>query len=337
MWDREASVDNVMLFRILYSLIAREGRQETLFGGYNPLVEEAFARSMVGDVFPVLWFELPLAGTPWLDLHVNHVWKNVHGTDTTLNGLTGVYADAFEWFKRQEPDMVKELALSYDVSSGDVDAPAVQILRGGWRRDDPSDFLEVVGRGDLVEGYRAFMAKMPSNWYNCYTGVFPGRSGARGVDWSRAECIVPDELQADYVRDADLLRADLEGVGIDFLDDEAIEDLRSIADSGFRIEFQFNVGADGSALPVLSASVRFEVEDWLDDERRRGIFGLARWLMRKGYADERILEFPKLLIATKVKHGDEARSVRSYPAFLKLRWRKGMAPDGKGYLFGWVD
>jgi hypothetical protein len=167
--------------------------------------------------------------------------------------------------------------------------------------------------------------------------VFPGRSGARGVDWSRAECIVPDELQADYVRDADLLRADLEGVGIDFLDDEAIEDLRSLADSGFRIEFQFNVGADGSALPVLSASVRFEVEDWLDDERRRGIFGLARWLMRKGYADERILEFPKMLIATKVKHGDDARVVRSYPAFLKLRWRKGMAPDGKGYLFGWVD
>ena len=337
MWKRETFMDNLMLYRILYSLIAQDGRHETLFGGYGLLAEEAFVRSMAGDAFPLLWFELPLAGTPWLDLHVNHDWRKVHGTDATLAGLTGVYADAFEWFKRQEPDMVKEFALSWDVSSGNVDAPAVQMLRGGRKLDDPSDFLKVVGRKDLVEGYRTFIGKTPSGWYNCYTGVFPGRSDSADVPWSRAECIVSDKLQADYIRDADVLRSDLEGVGIDFLDDGATGDIQAIAGFGFRTEFQFNVGAGGSALPVLAASVRFEVDDWLDEEKRKGVYGLAAWFMRKGYADERILEFPKMLIATKVRRGDEARSVRSYPAFLKLRWREGMVPDGKAYLFGWVE
>ena len=62
-------LDRTILYNILYALAARNGRDKVLFGGCHPLSQEAFERSLACDAFPEIWFELPLAGEPWFDLH----------------------------------------------------------------------------------------------------------------------------------------------------------------------------------------------------------------------------------------------------------------------------
>lgn len=56
------------VYDVIYALAASEGRERVLFGSSAPLAHDAFGRSLVGDVFPELWFEVPLLGEPWFDL-----------------------------------------------------------------------------------------------------------------------------------------------------------------------------------------------------------------------------------------------------------------------------
>ena len=62
-------MDRMMLYDLIYALAARDGREAALFGSCAPLAREALAHSLAGTGFPELWFELPLAGDPWFDLH----------------------------------------------------------------------------------------------------------------------------------------------------------------------------------------------------------------------------------------------------------------------------
>ena len=204
----------IVLYQILYSLVARDGREKRLFGDCGSRAQEAFARSLAGPELPEIWFELPLAGDPWMDVHVLTSWDSVEGTDASLSGQTGIYAEALDWFKGQAPHTVKQLALSYDISSGSIDEPAVQLLRVDLGDNTPVGFLEAVGRKDLVEGYHSFSKRLPSKWYDCYVGVFPGRDKADEMPWARVECIVTN-VQDDYAEDAEVLRSDLEQVGLD--------------------------------------------------------------------------------------------------------------------------
>lgn len=58
-------VSRPFVYDVIYALAASEGRERVLFGSSAPLAHEAFGRSLVGDVFPELWFEVPLLGEPW--------------------------------------------------------------------------------------------------------------------------------------------------------------------------------------------------------------------------------------------------------------------------------
>ena len=62
-------MDGNILYSIIYALAASGGREAALFGECAPLAREAFARSLAGDYFPELWFELPFIEEPWFDLH----------------------------------------------------------------------------------------------------------------------------------------------------------------------------------------------------------------------------------------------------------------------------
>ena len=330
-------MDRVMIYDIIYSLAARDGRGEALFGDCGSIAREAFSRSLACEAFPELWFEVPLAGEPWMDFHALTSYKDVAGTQAAFAGHGGIYTDALSWFAAQEPGTVRQLALSYDMHVGDVERPAVQLLVDGPGLAAPLAFLAAAGRSDLRGAYSTFIESVPSGWYACYTGVFPGREAAGTDPWVRAECIVADELQRVYASDAAALKKHLADVGMSAVDDELVAGVQQLARSPFPLELQFNVCSDGTALPVLSASVRFQPADWTDAQRREQIGRLAAWVQRLGLADERCELLAQATFANRIEHGDEGVMVFCFPAFVKLRWREGMAPDAKAYLMSQAE
>lgn len=314
------------LFEILYALAARDGREATLFGDSMPYAREALARGLCGDLFPELWFELPLAGEPWFDLHVLYAREHVRGGET-FAGLGGAYADALAWFATSAN--TRQLALSFDSHTGCVDEPAVQLLLDRRGLDAPTGFLAAVGRSELADAYRSFVARMPSGWYACYSGVFPARADAA---WVRVECIVGGDTQRAYAADAQVLREHLAQVGMGRVDDEVVSGVVELARSPFALELQFNVDADGAALPTLGASVRFQPDDVAGPDGLGAVGRVFAQAEARGLADGRWRELARTTFAKRVAAGDEYANIWCFPAFIKLRWRQGAAPDAKAYL-----
>ena len=325
-------MDCLALYELAYALAARDGRHITLFGNGENAAREAFLRCLTGDTFPELWFELPLTGEPWFDFHALTSYETVAGTQARFAGHSGVYADALNWFAAQEPHTVRQLALSYDTSTNDAENPAVQLLMEVFNTPVTLDFLKAAGRPDLVDAYRTFVGNIPTAWYPCYIGVFPQRGQDGKSPWLRVECILDEACQDAYACDGDLLRNHLAGVGLEEFDDDIIPGVQMLAQLPFQLEFQFNIDEQGKALPVLSASLRFQSEDFSDQAKREQIVALLKQLQDKGLADERWRLIIDTLFVKRVTHKGESVVLSSIPTFVKLRWRKGLAPDAKAYL-----
>ncbi len=329
-------MDCKKLYEIVYALAARDGREAVLFGADGPAAREAFTRSLSCDDFPEVWFELPLQGKPWLDFHSLVAYKDVAGKQPSYAGHDGFYNDGLSWFASQEPGKVRQLALSYDTSTGDVESPAVQLLVNGRDPSVSLGYLDAVGRDDLCPAYQTFVQSIPKEWYPCYTGVFPRRSTASDDPWVRIECLVGDTKQQAYEKDVSLLRKDLASIGLVDLNAELIFGTHMLACSPFPLELQFNVGPDGVAQPTLSATVRFFPADWTNEERKEQIAKLMERLQEMGLVDDRWTLLEEVAYAERVKFGEESVSISCIPAFLKLRWREAQPPDAKAYLVAWA-
>ena len=169
-------MDSMMLYNIIYALAARDGREAVLFdSNYAALAREAFAKSLAGNYFPELWFEFPLKGDPWLDLHALVAREDLNPQMVFDPNTCGGVPDVFAWFAKQDYS-ARQLALSWDTSSGDTCDPAVQLLRRADNTRLTCDFLVAAQRSDAVAAYEAFEGRLPESWFACYTGVFPKRS-----------------------------------------------------------------------------------------------------------------------------------------------------------------
>ena len=324
-------MDNTRLYQILYALAAVEGREGALFGNCAPLAYEAFERSLACDAFPELWFEIPLAGDPWFDLHALTARESLEPGMAFAPEACGGVPGAFEWFAAQ-PDSVRQLALSWDVSTGNIDHPAVQLLVCKPDLSVTCGFLSAVGRPDAAPAYRAFVEGLPEGWFACYTGVFPARPGHN----LRVECVPDTHLREAYASDAGLLGEHLMRVCPKGVNDEAVARCALLAKAPFQIEFQFDVEPDGTAGSTFSASVRFAQPPGGAAWRAFEVDGPAGELMAQveawGLADGRWRDMAGTAFAQGVAFGGQSTRLYCYPAFLKLRWRDGKPFDAKAYL-----
>ena len=324
------------IYDIIYALAARDGREAALFGASAPAAHEAFERSLAGKGFPELWFEVPLAGDPWFDLHALASRSELAPGMEFSADETGGFPGVFAWFAAQDKSIVRQLALSYDTGRGDAEHPAVQLLL--WKRDVEMTcgFLEAAGRPDAVSAYRAFEGRIPEGWFACYTGVFPGRPEKT----LRVECIPDESLQAAYADDRALLEAHLRQAGLRDLGDTLVDCCQLFARTPFKLEFQFDVEPDGSAGVTFSASVRFASPSGEDDWQPFEADGEAGELMEQveawGLADDRWRLFPDATYAVRVRRGNTDVTAFNFPAFLKLRWRAGETVDAKAYFLAGI-
>ena len=329
-------LDRSFVYNIIYALAARDGRGERLFGDGFALSCEAFERSLPGGGFPELWFEMPLLGDPWFDLHALASHETIGSRTTFSEHETGGYPELFSWFVQQGPE-ARQLALSWDVSSGDITHPAAQLLVRSPKPDTTCSFLEAAGRADAAPSYRAFLDRLPEGWFACYTGVFPAREGMN----LRVECIPPYRQQQAYAEDPALLASHLRQMGLTELGSNLVERCQLMASSAFQLEFQFDVDVDGCAGPTFAASVRFGSPDGSSGYELYDPEGAGGELMRQveawGLADDRWRLLHGASFAKRMTLGDASALLYNYLAFLKLRWREGEPVDAKVYYMAGVQ
>ena len=325
-------LDRVLLYDLIYALAARDGREALLFGSCAPLAREAFVQSLAGEAFPEVWFEIPLAGEPWFDLHVLTAREALQSSQAIAPSMDECSAKAMRWFGQKSAAQVRQLALSYDVSSGNIDSPAVQLLMWGDHIQTTSEFLATVANEEASAAYQAFVSRIPHGWFACYSGVFPQRPNM-GI---RVECVLRNGVQQAYVQDPTRLEQDLRGVGIDTSADSLLPWCAEMARTPFPIEFQFNVLPDGTVANTLGVSLRFNcppgTDAWHGFDANGAAGTLMQWVQDKGLADDRWRSLGNTTFSKRIRRADESAQFYCFPAFLKLRWRNGQPLDAKAYL-----
>ena len=209
-----------------------------------------------------------------------------------------------------------------------------------FKRDDRTacDFLKAAGRPEAAPAYRAFLSRMPEDWFACYLGVFPSRPG----HFLRVECIPTDQLQRAYALDPSLLARHLSQVGFAPLSDSLLSACQALASALLQFEFQFDVDEKGAAGATLGASVRFSVGDntsgRMQPFRNADAAGaLLEQLEKQGLADGRWRRLEETAFAQRLTFGSESCLLFCAPVFIKLRWRAGRPLDTKAYLMAGVQ
>ena len=324
-------LDNAILYDAIYGLAADDGCGQALFGNCAPLAHEAFLRSCIGDEFPLLWFEVPLAGEPRFDLHVAISREALRSGVQFPPGAGNGYDELFAWYAEEERGG-GGLAFAYDVSEGRIDNPAVHVNVNNAPLDDMGRFFDLAAGSGAAARYTGFVDRLPQDWRVWYAGVHPGRPGAP----VRVDCFVGDATQRAYAADFALFERDLDACGFTAMD-PALRDLAlPILQSPFNLELQFDVMNDGTLGPTLGISAGFLLGA---PQASRALFeesGAAAELFaaieRLGLADSRWRHIPDATFATLAPLGDAAVALYCVLMFAKLRLRDGQPLDAKVYL-----
>ncbi len=319
------------IYDMIYTFLAAKGREALFFGTRQEAARRAFTRSYAGTEFPTLWFELPLLGKPWFDLHVLTDTEKLAPEEVDEARLPQGVAPIFRRFAKKEG--ARQLALSWDVGAEDDPTPAVQIMVRESSVNE--EFLECVGGPEAAGAYRAFRRRVPEEMFTCYTGVFPGRNWDKAL--IRIENIPGDDLSLAFENDPKLLERHLKDIGVPpEVAAEVAARFHEFVPPPCVPEFQFDVNADGTVGETFSISIRFGLTD--DDPRfpLLTVDSAAGDMMRKaeawGVADDRWQRLPETNFARRILGAPEGSLLFCYPAYLKLKWKDGALFDAKSYL-----
>ena len=326
-------MDDLALYQVLYQLISGGGREEALFGDCGPLAEEAFSRSLVGNEFPVVWFELPLAGPPRFDLHAAISREALRPGVGFAAGAGNGYDELFRWYAEVETGG-HGLAFAYDVSEGQIDLPAVHVNVNHAPLDDMGRFFQLAAETETgaAERYRNFVGRLPEGWRVWYAGVHPGRPGAP----VRVDCFVSSDLKKAYAQDLTLLERGLAACGFVGAE-QAVRDLASlILSSPFTLELQFDLMRDGTLGPTLGLSAGLGLAarhlTGADAHQEGPMSAFMAPVEARGLADGRWRQGLEATLRKLVSLDEGSLALYCIPTFVKLRLREGAPLDAKLYL-----
>ena len=326
-------LDRVSIYDAIYKLAADEGREVALFGSCASLAREAFRRSLAGEGFPIVWFEVPLSGEPRFDLHVALSREMLSTGARFLPGAGNGRDGLLRWFAAEETGG-GGLAFAYDIGEGRIDDPAVHVNVNEAPIADMDRFFDLAAGEGASQRYRAFTKRFPQGWRVWYAGVHPGRSGSP----VRVDCFVNAQLASDYAADAKLLERDLRACGFNAIGPDLHGLAAPILQSPFTLELQFDVMCDGTVGPTLGISAGISLCSASNVRTLFGEGGAAAGLMGEiegmGLADERWRHVPNATFTKLLRMDAGALAIYCTPTFVKLRMRDGEPFDAKVYLQG---
>lgn len=327
------ALDFASVYDTLYLLAARDGRREALFGDCASLAHEAFMRSLAGDEYPTVWFELPLTGAARFDLHVALSREALRPKTRFRTGAGNGYNELLAWYADVESGG-NGLAFAYDVGKGSIDKPAVHVNINGSPLSDMGRFFELTAGVGAAERYARFASRLPEGWHIWYAGVHPGRAGAP----VRVDCFVEPTLREAYAHDLGLLDEDLRSCGFKASTRALHELAEPVLKSPFALELQFDVLGDEEVGPTLGISCGLPRRGALREALEEGgpFEGLMGTLGALDLADDRWRQVPKTRYSRLVSIEGTGLLLCCAPSFVKLRMCEGEPLDAKVYLISFA-
>lgn len=152
------------------------GRGPVLFGDSFERASTAVLPFLVGEKFPTVYLEHPLAGDPFLDVTVLY---NRLKPGTRIDSSVAAGSDAvLDWFSDVR-DAHPGICFGFEIDAKEPDLPAAAVhFQPRSHTDMVAPFCETVGESERAELYLNLAECMPESWQLSFFGMFRGRPGS---------------------------------------------------------------------------------------------------------------------------------------------------------------
>ena len=326
---------NTVAFEVLLLQAADAGRDAALFGGASYRVRDTALPFFIGEKFPEIYLEFPLAGEPFLDVTLlyGELKEGTHIDSALAEGCEEILS-----FHARERAKDESVGFGFEIDCSNPAPSAAGIhFQPRSRTDLVAPFCEAAGNPEKASLYLAQNARMPNDWPLAFFGMFRGRA-----DSPLRVCgyLGKDERDACMADPEHLGRA-LAQAGFAAFDDTMLAQAARVLElTPADADFQFDVFADGSLGDMFAIDVRFNqmssddvCASFAEGEGAALMAQLREW----GIADERVSHVADMSFTRGVKLLADDGSIALYgfslvPGWLKVRWRGGVLQPAKMYM-----
>lgn len=241
--------DQLTVFHALYSIAAKDGREEALFGNSINLAGPIYEKSLIGSDYPSAYLEFPLLGEPRFDLLTVH--SHVDPGSTFAPGAGFGYQAMYDWFSTIGLENVS-VGIELDCGSGETERAGVY-LQQRTHAELVAPFLESVGEGARAASYEAACARMPKGWPPSYIGLFPGRAGSP----MRIGGYMSARTRRACANDPSELARAFDKIGFSVYDEPMLTRCAEFISKAPSVDFQFDIMEDGSLGSTFGLSLSF--------------------------------------------------------------------------------
>ncbi|MBQ9069092.1 MAG: hypothetical protein IJ131_08540 [Eggerthellaceae bacterium] len=322
-------------FAVLCVQAADEGRGPVLFGDSIERVRDVVGPFLVGDLFPEIYFEFPLAGDPFLDVTVL-LGSLAPGTriDSPLAEGTGAVLDFYSRAREQDDG----IAFGFELDCGKDAVPAAALhFQPRNNKGLVVPFCASVGEPERADLYLAQDDRMPEGWDLSFFGLFRGRPG-----FPLRVCGYFDEQERlNCATDPARIERAFAQAGFAACAPEMCAQVaQALSLAPQSADFQFDVFPDGSLGDSFAVDLSF---DRMPSDEIRESFAhgagamLVAQLKEWGIADSRVDLVPDMAFTRALLMEHDDGTTRGYafvlaPGWLKVRWRNGVLQPAKMYL-----
>ena len=238
-------------FDALYTIAAKDGREEALFGNSFGLARGVYERTLIGSGYPTAYLEFPLLGEPCFDLLSVHA--SVEPGSRFAPGAGFGYQGMFDWFAGI-PKQGKRAScgIELDTSTGETERAGVYLQQRD-RQELVAPFLGSIGEAARAQSYQDVLSRMPEAWPPSYVGLFPGRPGTP----MRIGGYMADRELMRCANDPAYLGDCFRKIGFDSFDEPMLERCAEFMRLAPSIDFQFDIMPDGSLSDTFGLSLSF--------------------------------------------------------------------------------
>lgn len=322
-------------FEALLLKAADAGRDAALFGGAACRVRDAAPPFLIGERFPEVYLEFPLAGRPFLD--VTLLYGELEDDARIDSPLAEGCEDVLSFYARERArDAGIDFGFEIDCGGQAPSAAGVH-FQPRSSSDLVAPFCEAAGSPGKAALYLAQGERMPQGWPLSYFGMFRGRADSP----LRVCGYLSKEERRACAQDPNRLARALGQAGFSAFDGTMLaQAARVIGLAPAEAEFQLDVLADGSLGDMFAIGVRFNRLPSAE-VRRSFASGVGASVMAQlrewGIADEREAHVAEMAFTRGVNVWRDDGSFVPFgfsllPGWLKVQWRNGILQPAKMYM-----
>lgn len=326
------------LFSAIYGLLAARGREAALFGNARQGACEFFDRSLVPGAFPVLYFEFPLLGDPYLDMLA--IYEQLPANPRFAPGGGYGYQEVFDWYGGLDAAHQTAIGIELDLSQGITEQGGLYFQQRG-KLALLREFLATVGQEQRSNAYLRMQRRMPRGWKTAYVGLFPAREGTP----MRLGGYLSEPMRRLCSEDPSFMASRFDEMGFLAYDRPMLERCSSLMGLVPGVDFQFDLDPDGNLLDTFGLSLSFgrcklgEVDECFSSGYGAQVMGMLQgW----GIADGRWELIPEMTFARGIVFERPDGSRGHLAMFVRLNYAKvkfveGQMQAAKFYLAATVE